>query len=94
MISLTHSFKAFPSEQPPTQQKAAHQSKEPNQGSHLVLRQTELAFDPVEDFLIREDESTKRLPNSEAITLPVHEDESTESCLGVNELADRDLFPG
>ena len=70
-------FKGLPtaleSQQPPAQQQAKNQALQPDQGSHLVLRQPELPLDPEEDLLICEQESTHRLPNNKAITSPVHQ---------------------
>ena len=59
---------ALESKQPPDQQQAKNQALQPDQGSHLVLRQRQLPFDPEEDLLICKQESTDRLPSDKAIT--------------------------
>jgi len=64
---------ALESQQPPAQQQAKNQAFQPDQGSHLVLRQPELCLDPEKGLLICEQESTDRLPNNKTITSPVHQ---------------------
>ena len=70
-------FKSLPtalqSQQPPAQQQAKDQALQPNQGSHLVLRQSELPLDPEEDLLICEDDSADRFPRCKTIQTPAHQ---------------------
>ena len=61
------------SEQPGPQQHADYQTFQPDQRSHLVLRETELSLDPEEDLLICEDDSADRFPRSKTIQTPAHQ---------------------
>ena len=44
---------------------------QPNKGGHLIFREAELPFDPEEDLLVCEQDSTDRPPRFKAITKPV-----------------------
>ena len=68
-MSSTHGA----SEQPGPHQHADDQAVQPDQRSHLVLREAELSLDPEEDLLVSEDESPDWFPRSKAIPKPVHQ---------------------
>ena len=53
-----------------------HQALHPDQGRHLVLRQTELVLAPIEGVLVCVQQSLDWSSDHKAITLPVHEDSS------------------